>query len=88
MSKVYVLLKKVQSRGITVPGYQILPEPPIELGFSQKLAVLEPGEYIEVCKCEISEDFHELLINSYKVINQDGQAVEEFVESYIFAREF
>lgn len=86
MSQVYVLLKKAFSQVALVPAYEIVAQPPEKLEPKTKLAVLEPGEYVEVSKCEISSDSKELRVNAYKVINDNGVAREEFVESYTFER--
>jgi hypothetical protein len=86
MNQVYVLLKKMYSNNVMVPGYEIIDHPPAQLEPKTKLATLEPGEYVEVSKCEVSSDLSELRINAYRVINQDGVAREEYVESYSLER--
>ena len=88
MSQVYVLFKKFFSQVALVPTYEIVDLPPTVLEPKTKLATLEPGEYVEVSKCEISPDLKELRVNAYKVINDNGVAREEFVESYTFERDY
>jgi hypothetical protein len=88
MSQVYVIVKKVFSQVALVPGYEIVDQPPEVLAPKTKLATLEPGEYVEVSKCEISSDLKELRVNAYKVINDNGTAKEEFIESYTFERDY
>jgi hypothetical protein len=86
MSQVFVLLKKVFSQVAMVPGYEVVSQPPTVLQPKTKLVTLEPGEYVEVSRCEISPDLKDLRINAYKVINDNGAVKEEFVESYFLER--
>lgn len=88
MKPVYVIIKKVFSQVALVPGYEIVEQPPAVMAPKTKLATLEPGEYVEVSKCEISSDLKELRVNAYRVINDNGLAKEEFVESYTFERDY
>ena len=80
MNKVYVLLKKAYVNSIGFPYFEIVPEPPQQLGFADKLATLEPGECVDVFKSV--KTTQGVLVEIFRVSNFDGQAQQELLESF------
>ncbi len=86
MSKVYVLfVKRFPTDGesyVYLTTYEIHYEPK-----EDKVAELEPGDCVDVFRCELTEDKTAIICYLYRVSNIDGKAQEEFMETFMMARE-
>lgn len=86
MSKVYVLfVKRFPAVGDTyayLPTYEIHYQPK-----EGKVAELDPGDCVDVFRCELSEDKAATICYLYRISNIDGKAQEEYLETFTMARE-
>lgn len=86
MSKVYILFVKHFPK---LPDESYVYLPTYEIHYSPvqgKVAELNPDECIDVYKATLSEDESHVKMELYRVSNIDGQAKEEFTESFLIDR--
>jgi hypothetical protein len=83
MHSYWVLIKKNVDRGVFVPSYEILEAEPPE----GKKEALPPDHYLDLFKCELSQDGTYVICKLFRVSNLSGNITEEHTETFLLQRD-